>query len=293
MDRGGKVVLGRNDLVVTGSTLGNPPFRELVEAALAGGFAGLSIFPSEIYRPARDAGLKPSEMRSMLEDHGVVVNDVDPLICTGDPKDDGAGGMGEAAEARIFEAARELAAAYVNVVIMSPRPVSIEQGAEVFAGVCDRAAEHGLIPTLEFVPFMSVPDASTAWAMVAAAGRPRAGVMVDSWHCFRGATEEADLRAIPGERVLGIQINDAPGEPMANLVEETLHHRRVPGEGDIDLVTHLRLLDEIGSPAPIGVEVFSDALLASGSAREIAVHVGGAIRKIRARARRREQGEAG
>jgi len=165
---------------------------------------------------------------------------------------------------------------------MAAGPMGVEQGAEAFAGVCDRAAEHGLIAYLEFVPFMSVPDAATAWAIVEEAARPDSGVMVDSWHCFRGSTSDEDLRAIPGERVLGIQLNDAPAEPMSNPVMETLHHRLVPGEGDIDLVGHMRLLDEIGSPAPRCVEIFSDALLASGTPREIAVAVGDAIRRIRA-----------
>ena len=109
--------------------------------------------------------------------------------------------------------------------------------------------------------------------------------MVDSWHCFRGSTRPADLRAIPGERILGIQLNDAPAEPMEDMLEETLHHRLVPGEGDNDVEGLVRLLDEIGSPAPRSVEVFSDALLAWGTPREIAVRVGDAIRAIRARSR--------
>jgi sugar phosphate isomerase/epimerase len=288
--RGDSAVLGADDLVITASTLGNPPFRTLVEAAAGGGFAGLSIFPSVVYPAALASGLSAAEMRGILDDNGVVVNDVDPLICSGDPNDAGAGGMGEAAEAILFEAARELRARFVNVVFMASGPLSVEQGSEVFAGVCDRAAEHGLVAYLEFVPFMSVPDAATAWAIVDGAERPGAGVMVDSWHVYRGTTCEEDLRAIPGERVLGIQLNDAPAEPMANMVDETLHHRLVPGEGDIDLVGHMKLLDEIGSPAPRSVEVFSDALLASATPAEIAVRLGEAIRAIRARARTQSLG---
>ncbi|MBW2419471.1 MAG: sugar phosphate isomerase/epimerase [Deltaproteobacteria bacterium] len=279
-------MLGPDDLVVTASTLGNPPLRTLVEAASAGGFAGLSIFPSETYHPAVASGSSPAELRSILDDHGVVVNDVDALVCTGDPGDAGAGGMGSAGEAMLFEAAEELRANFVNVVFMARQPMSVEQGAEIFAGVCDRAAEHGLSAYLEFVPFMTVPDAATAWAIVEQAGRPGSGIMVDSWHVFRGSTSEEELRAIPGERVLGIQLNDAPAEPIEkNMVEETLHHRLVPGEGDIDLVAHMRLLDEIGSPAPRCAEVFSDSLLASGTPEQISVRVGDALRAIRARAR--------
>ena len=36
---------GPDDLAITGATLGNPPFRELVEAASEGGFSGLSLWP--------------------------------------------------------------------------------------------------------------------------------------------------------------------------------------------------------------------------------------------------------
>ena len=277
--------LGADDLIITGATLGNPPFRTLVEAAATGGFAGLSIFPNEIYRPAREAGLLPREMRGILQDHGLVVNDVDPLICSGDPLDAGAGGMGKEAEQLLFEAGEELGATYINVVFMAAKPLVVEQAAEVFAGVCDRASEHGLIPYLEFVPFMSVADAITAWKVVEAAGRPASGIMVDSWHCFRGTTTEADLESIPGERILGIQLNDAPSKPMDDLVEETLHHRLIPGDGEIDLVALLQLLDRVASPAPRSVEVFSDVLLANGSPKEIAVKLGDAVRQLRERAR--------
>ncbi len=278
-------MLGPDDLLVTASTLGNPPFRDLVEAATAGGFSGLSIWPHPTYTSALDSGLRPAELRRMLDDHGLVVNDVDPLVCTGDPSDAGAGGMGKEAEKLVFEAGEQLGARFVNVVMMASGPMSIDNGAEAFAGVCARAGEHGLTPYLEFVPFMSVPDAATAWAIVQTSGHPESGVMVDSWHCFRGPTREEDLRAIPGERILGIQLNDAPTQPMDNPVEETLHHRLVPGEGDIDLVALMRLLDQVGSPAPRCVEVFSDDLVDSGTPAEIAARVGDAIRVIRAKAR--------
>ena len=39
-----------------------------------------------------------------------------------------------------------------------------------------------------------------------------------------------------------------------------MQRRRLPGEGDIDLPGVLRALREGGSRAPLGVEVFSDAL---------------------------------
>jgi sugar phosphate isomerase/epimerase len=265
-----------DDLLITGSTLGHPPFREMVEAAAAGGFAGLSLWPTESWSKARDAGLSAADMRSILDDNGLVVNDVDALI----RHVGGAPGMRGPPESLMFEAGEALGARLLNMVIMGAQPADLDQMAEHFADVYDRAAEHGLTVHLEFVPFMAVPDAATAWQVVERSGRP-GGVMVDSWHCFRGPTTDADLRAIPGERVLGIQINDAPTEPATDdPVLETLHHRLVPGEGDIDLVGLLRVLREIGSTAPLTAEVFSDALQAESTPAEISVRVGDAMRAL-------------
>jgi sugar phosphate isomerase/epimerase len=91
-------------------------------------------------------------------------------------------------------------------------------------------------------------------------------VAIDAWHWFRSATPSdlSTLRTIPGAKVLGIQLDDAPAEPEANLMSATLHQRLLPGDGAIDLAALLVALRAIGAAAPIGVEVFSDALHALG-----------------------------
>jgi sugar phosphate isomerase/epimerase len=275
-------MLGPDDLLVTASTLGHPPLPELVEAARAGGFTGLSIWPHETWLGARRDGLSVADMRSLLDDHGLVVNDVDALVCHLPAAKASSVFEGEAL---MYEAGEALGARYINVVMISEGEAPLDQMAEVFAGVAGRAAEHGLKAYLEFVPFMSVPDLRTAWQVVERSGCERTGIMVDTWHCHRGATSLDDLRAIPGERVLGTQVNDAPAESMDDPVIETLHHRLVPGEGDIDLDGWLGVLHQIGSVAPLCAEIFSDELLAWGSPRQIARRVGDAMRAVRARAR--------
>lgn len=127
---------------------------------------------------------------------------------------------------------------------------------------------------------MSVRDPQTAWAIVEQANRPHAGIMIDSWHMHRTGASVADLEGIPGERILGIQISDALPEPLDDVIYETLHHRLLPGEGAIELqplVDHLR---EVESPAPRTAEIFSDALVTSGSPHEIGQRVGDSLRSL-------------
>ena len=141
---------------------------------------------------------------------------------------------------------------------------SVDEGASAFAALCDRAAEHGLLVHLEWLAWSRVPDLATAWEMVRWADRPNGGLNVDMWHCARTGTTPEDLLAIPGERVLAIQVDDGPALAEDDLVEATLHHRLVPGAGVFDLVGYLAALRTIGAVGPIGVEVFSDDLHALG-----------------------------
>ena len=105
---------------------------------------------------------------------------------------------------------------------------TVEAAAEALAGVCDRAREHGLLVTLEYLPWSGIPDAATALAIVLRSGRANASLMFDTWHTFRGPTDEAQLEKIPGARIGSVQINDAPVQPGDNLIAETMSARLQP-----------------------------------------------------------------
>ena len=137
---------------------------------------------------------------------------------------------------------------------------SLDEAAAAFADLCDRAAEHGLLVHLEFLPWSRIADLATAWQVVDAADRANGGLAVDAWHYFRGRPDPVVLEAIPGDKVLCIQLGDGPARPEADLLTATLHQRLGPGEGELDLRGLVAGLRRIGAQAPWGVEVFSDAL---------------------------------
>jgi sugar phosphate isomerase/epimerase len=167
-------------------------------------------------------------------------------------------------ESELFRIADLVGARSLNAADVLGGRWSIEEGAAAFAALCDRAAEHGLMVHLEWLAWSRIPDLPTAWEIVRLADRPNGGLNVDTWHCARTGTTPEDLLALPGDRVLAVQVDDGPASPEEDLVDATLHQRMVPGEGSFDLVGYLRALRTIGSKAPIGVEVFSDDLHALG-----------------------------
>ena len=137
---------------------------------------------------------------------------------------------------------------------MEPR----EAVAERFAAMCDRAAAHGLLVAIEFLPWTGIPDPKTAWEICRLAGRHNGGLLVDSWHYFHSGADAATLRQVPADQIVAIQFDDAD-KISTNMLYDTLR-RRAPGEGIFDLIGFIRLLDEIGVQAPISVEIISPEL---------------------------------
>jgi sugar phosphate isomerase/epimerase len=277
-------MLGPDDLCLCCGTIADAGFRGLVEAAAAGGFRALSIWPDH-YEAARAGGLSDLDMHLMLEEHGLVLSELDPLL-TWLPGAEAVrkGRFAGYTEDFFFGIADALGARSLNVVHVLPSRVDTEATAEAFAGLCDRAAWHGLKVSLEFLPWSGIPDAKTALEIVRLAGRPNGGLMLDTWHHFRGGHTNKELLLLPGGAVVAVQINDAGPVPGDDIVYESMHGRLLPGEGAIDVVDVIRRLDAIGSQAPIGVEVFSDQLNRLPPV-EAACKAGEAARSVLSRAR--------
>jgi sugar phosphate isomerase/epimerase len=256
-----------------------------LEAAVAAGFSAVSLWGRD-YRSARDEGHSDADVVALIVDHGLVVAELDPAWWW----TPGAAGFTVPEEldpveifrydeTELFRIAELVGARSLNAVDVLGGQWSLEEVALAYAALCDRAAEHGLVVHLEWLAWSRIPDLATAWEVVRLADRPNGGLTVDTWHCARTGTTPEQLLAIPGERVLAIQVDDGPALPEDDLVDATLHHRMVPGEGAFDLVGYLSALRTIGAVAPVGVEVFSDELHALGP-MESARRVGDATRRI-------------
>jgi sugar phosphate isomerase/epimerase len=256
--------LGPHDLIashysISGADVMKParhPFAQRVAAAAAAGFAGIGWTPED-YDASRAAGLTDAEIRSILDHHGVRVAELEFVS-------DWAHG-GERAktarqtEDRMYRMADLLGPRHINVgELRAPDEMEpLEAAAERFAGLCDRAAAHGLMVAIEFLPWTGIPGPKAAWDICRLAGRRNGGLLVDSWHYFHSGADAATLRSVPPAQIVAIQFDDAPRMATGkDMLYDTLH-RSVPGEGVFDLVGFVRLLDQIGVQAPISVEIIS------------------------------------
>ena len=257
-------MLTSEDLVLCAGSALQTPFTERLRLAAAAGFAGLSMWESD-YLGARAEGYSDADLRGALADHGIEIAELDALTrwLPGDDeavRSDWATGF---EEKDFYAVADAIGARSINVVDLGAlRTISVEAAAEAFAGVCDRASEHGLLVHLEFLPWSNIPDIETAWNIVREAGRDNGGVLVDTWHLLRSGGTPESLLEMPRDRVYAIQVSDAPAVAESNLMEETMARRLLPGEGAARVRDVLDVLSDGGCTAPVGVEVFSSTLAA-------------------------------
>jgi sugar phosphate isomerase/epimerase len=266
-------MLSRDALILSTGTVGNPALPDLIAAATAGDYGAVAIWPADLQRWRAE---------NIDDAAGIAVAQLDCLLMW-------TLGQGSkravSEEADIFAAAEALGAPVVSVIGPGDDRFSLEQLAESLAGVCDRGAVRGFTIALEVSPWKGNVDLETAVRLVELTGRDNAGLVIDSWHMFRGATPAAQLRAVPGAAISSVQISDAPRAGQPDLVAETMGQRLLPGDGDIDLAEFLNALDVSSGDVAVTVEVLSDELRASGSV-EAARRTAHATRRVLASALR-------
>jgi sugar phosphate isomerase/epimerase len=255
---------GRNDLIASSYTLSGakvfqPPrfsFADRVAAAAKAGFAGIGI-AIEDYVAMKDRGTTDIELGRILDDHGIAAPELEFLTnwwC-----DDDRGRRARELEDQFYAAADAFGSRHINVGSAGARGTlpPLATVADRFGKLCDRAARHGLLVAFEFLPWSDVPDAATAGWLINEAGRPNGGILIDTWHFFRGAADTTQVLAIPPERFFLIQFDDADSEMQGDWMEDTTDRRRLPGKGAFDLTGFIRTLDDHGVDAPFSVEILS------------------------------------
>ena len=243
-----------DQLVLSVMTSPQATFTDRAVAAAEAGYCGIGLRPGDRTR-ALATSLDDADLRRILADHELDVVEIDVLVGWG--MDGDAAAKARRHEDQIYELADVVGAHHMTLTGDLSGPW--ERSVELFAGVCDRAASHELAVAIEFLPWTEVPDADTARRLVQAAGRPNGGVLVDSWHHFRGAASDDQLRALPPELILGVQFDDGYLTGSGTWLEQTFD-RQLPGDGEFDLTHFLQLLWEIGVRTPLCVEVISKAL---------------------------------
>ena len=239
---------------LTGAAWRQPPrwpLKDRLTAAAQAGFGGVGLRSEDVIRP----GTSISELARIIADLGLEVHELESV--RGWYLASATGRDGRRAEDELYRIADVLGGRHVTVVAEFDGPLpELPRMADRFCQLCTRAARHGLIAALEFVPQLTaLKDLPTAAAVVAAAGSANGGVLLDSWHLYHSGGTPADLRALPPGSVVAVQLNDGPAA-VATSRTATTFERELPGQGSFDLTGLIRSVVETGFDGPFGVEIF-------------------------------------
>jgi sugar phosphate isomerase/epimerase len=249
-------VLG--DLYLSASTIEKSPWLERIDAAAAGGYAGIGLRPTH-YKAARAEGYSDDDLRTMLSDRGLELIEIGFVADWWETGE--AAARSQAYEETLYRLKDTVGGRHL-MLISGPLTDPIDALAERFAGVCDRAGEHGLRVALESLPWTDTHDVGTAWQIAQLSGRQGGGVCLDIWHHRRGPGTDDMIRQIPADRVVTVQLSDGEHTVVDGDLDDTFRRRRLAGAGEFDVVGFIRMIEGMGVTAPVGVEVLSDEMRA-------------------------------
>lgn len=232
-------------------------FRTRVEVASRTGFRGMGFVHADLM--AVSAKLGYAEMKRILDDNGIRHVEVEIVM------DWFTDGERRAASNRVrsdlFRAAEALGAHHVKIGgsledngnKVWPR----ETLARDFAAICAEAKNIGTLIALEPMPFTNLRSIRQGVEMIRDSGATNGGLMLDIWHLARGGIDFADITWMPKELIYWVEIDDAAPEVVDNLWIDTIHHRKLPGEGSLDIQAFLSRVFDTGYSGPFGVEIIS------------------------------------
>jgi sugar phosphate isomerase/epimerase len=230
------------------------------EQAARAGFKGIGIWHADLEHVLETRTL--ADVKQLLDDSGLEYLELECLLDWFLDPDDERRRASDRTRTLLFDAAAALDAHHIKVANIHGAPCELPQVTERYAELCEEAAHrHGARMVYEFMPFdVNVHDLDTALGVVEGAGTPNAGVAIDTWHMGKLGIEPDDLRRIPTKLLAWVELSDGRYESLPDLVDETVNHRRLPGEGEFPIQDYVGVCREIGYGGPWGVEVLSEEL---------------------------------
>ena len=86
-------------------------------------------------------------------------------------------------------------------------------------------------------------------------GSPTVGIMMDTFHYYLSQVPDAEILAIPREKLFIVHVNDSEDRPIAELKDA---HRVHVGDGILPLKHDLELIKRVGYDSYLSIEIFNE-----------------------------------
>lgn len=217
-------------------SLRQEPLSSFVAAAAAGGAASVCLsvnHPDVLDRKTLRAAL------SQLDDGNLTVALADGFLLQPEAGLDNL--------RRQLDVLAEIGAPLANTCAFEP-DADLRRGpayvGDLLAEFCQAARSVGVGVLIEFTPLSHVPSLSAAVELVQQLEQPNLRILVDTLHLARAGEGPDDLRRIDRQLIGYCQLSDGPQKSasLAAYLDEAVHERAVPGDGELPLREVVSLL---------------------------------------------------
>lgn len=137
----------------------------------------------------------------------------------------------------------------------------VRRVAERYRELCELGEEMGVRPLCEFWGASHrLSTLAEAAAVVVGSGHPRAALLADIFHMYRGSSDWWGLGKLSAGAIGLVHVNDYPASPAREVIADS--DRVWPGMGVGEVTEVLRLLRGIGYRGALSVELFNESYYA-------------------------------
>jgi sugar phosphate isomerase/epimerase len=230
-------------------------FPQRVKAATQGGYVGVGLTYPDLKKTVSRYGY--DGIRSILQDNGAKIFEVEFLtdwFTDGDRRR-----QSDVIRRELLLAAEKTGARHIKIGgDMDGKSWPMAEVIRSFAALCDEAKNVGTNVVLEILPWSNIPDIRTGIELVSGADKSNGGLLVDIWHMGRGGIPYHEVAAMPGRFLGYVELSDAAQKPIGKLIEDTMNHRKLCGEGSFDVPVFLRAIKATDYDGPFGIEIISE-----------------------------------
>ena len=229
-------------------------FIERIDAAAQAGFVGVGIGYMDLLEAQNTIGY--AEIRKALDDSGMKYLEIEMLLdwfVTDERR-----AAADEKRNTMLHAAEALGARHIKVGgDFNGGPFEPDHMAEEFHKLAQQAQDAGTMVAFEPMPFVNVRTPQQALEFISKADHPAGGMLIDIWHVARAGVDVTSINDIPLKYIVGVELDDAPLEFEGDIIADTFHGRRLPGQGELDVAGFVAAAKATGFDGPWSVEPLS------------------------------------
>lgn len=238
------------------------PITELIDITAKAGYPAIEPWMRELDAYTKGGG-SLKDLKKRFEDHGLAVQAIigffDWIV-----DDDARRKKGLEEAKRNMDVAQQIGGKILAAPPMGATDqadLNLHRAAERYRTLLELGDQFGVVCQVEVWGFSKCLNRLGDAALVAIeSGHPKACILADVYHLYKGGSDPKGLRVINGAAMHDFHMNDYPASPPRETINDS--DRVYPGDGIAPLGEILRDLRDIGYTGALSLELFNKKLWA-------------------------------